>query len=120
MGFTSLPTAQSNSLIAPSLPSLNIQTIYVTSVRLATARSWKSDGFSRAIPSNQLISIPLINIQYGCIANWISSGGNERCIIVYPREEQISTLDFQLRDSFGNVLESEPNANVAIEFFVYY
>ena len=120
MGFTVLPTVQATSITNNSLPSLNIQTIYVYSMRLASNKSWRSDNQSRAVPSNLLITIPIANVQYGSIANWISSGSNERGTLVYPREEQISTIDFRLCNEFGNVLESEPNANIAIEFLVYF
>jgi hypothetical protein len=112
------PTAANQ--IARSLPNLNIQTIYIYSVRLAPNKSWRGDGNNNALPSNLLITIPLATTTYGGTVNWISSGANERGILVYPREEQLSTVDFRLCNEYGNVLEGELNSNCAIEFFVYF
>jgi len=112
------PTAQNQ--IATSLPNLNIQTMYIYSVRLAPNKSWRGDGNNNALPSNLLITIPLATTTYGGTVNWISSGSNERGILVYPREEQLSTVDFRLCNEYGNVLEGELNSNCAIEFFVYF
>lgn len=112
------PTAVNQ--IARSVPNLNIQTIYIYSVRLAPNKSWRGDGNNNALPSNLLITIPLATTCYGATVNWISTGLNERGILVYPREEQLSTIDFKLCNEYGNVLEGELNSNCAIEFFVYF
>jgi hypothetical protein len=118
MGFDQLtPTAATQ--IARSLPNLNILNIYIYSVRLANNKSWRGDGINRAVPSNLLLSVPL-TAAYGCINNWISTGLNERGTIIYPREEQVSTIDIQLCNEWGNVLQTELSSNNYLEFLVYY
>jgi hypothetical protein len=119
IGFVSLPTADAVSITAPVLPSLNIQNVYIYSVKLSNARSYRSNGAYQSTVSNQLISIPLATVPYGATCNWLASG-SERGITVYPMENTLDSIDFQLKNEYGSILETQQNSNTSIEFSVYY
>jgi hypothetical protein len=119
LGFVNLPTVDAVLIQATVLPSLNIQNVYMYSVKLANAKSYKSNGAYQSTVSNQLISVPLATIPYGATCNWLASG-SERGISVYPTENTLDTVDFQLRNEYGNLLETQINSNTSLEFSVFY
>ena len=119
LGFVNLPTADAVTLDATILPNLNIQNVYIYSVKLANARSFKNNSKYQSTTSNQLISIPLSTTPLGATCNWLASG-SERGITVYPIENTLDYVDFSLRNEYGNVLQTQPNSNTSIEFSVYY
>jgi len=120
MGFVTLPRS-GVSITADSLPQLNQQTIYIYSTKLASVKGYRSNGANSSTMTNLLISIPIYDVAYGCIINWLSVGGsNQRGDTLYAIENQLDNLDFKLCDQYGNVLEAPLNNNITMEFFSHY
>jgi hypothetical protein len=121
MGFSILPTPESTSLTANTLPQLNIQNLYIYSTKLSPSRSYRSNNKQSSNQTNLLLSVPLNNTCYGSTVNWLSVGGsNQRGEIFYSSENQMDQMDFKICDAFGNVLEGPPNNAIAMEFFSHY
>lgn len=120
IGFTSQPTPYDLELTAPSLPSLNIKNIFLFSQRLASAKSYRSNDNNRSTIANEILSIPLGNVVYGGTINYISSGSDIRGSLFYAIETQLDTIDFQIQDEYGCILESPTNNTVTIEFKAFY
>ena len=121
IGFTSLPTAEATSLTAPSLPSLNIPNIYLYSSKLAATKSYRSNNQQSSNQTSLLQSFPLNTTTYGATVNWLNVGGsNQRGDNIFSIDYQLDQIDFKLCDQYGNVLQSQPNNNVYIEFIVHY
>jgi hypothetical protein len=121
MGYTSLPTPESTTLTAPSIPSLNIQNIYIYSNKLASVKGYRSNNQQSSSQTNLLLSIPLGITPYGGTVNYNSVGGsNQRGDTIYSIDNQIDQVDFRFCDQFGNVLEAPINNIACIEFFAHY
>jgi len=122
MGFSVLPTAESPSITANTLPQLNIQNIYLHSSRLSQNRNHRTNNKQSSTQTSLLLSIPLNTTAYGAGVNWLQMAGgeNQRSDLYYSMDTQISKLDFILRDQYGNVLECPDNNNVNIEFIIQY
>ena len=122
MGFTILPTAESISITADTLPQLNIQNIYLYSSKLSQNKSFRTNNQQAGTQTNLLLSFPLYNIPYGASCNWLQTGGghNLRGDLTYAVENQMNQIDFTLRDEYGNILESPANNNIKMEFMVQY
>lgn len=120
LGYTEVPYGISESLTAQSYPSLNLQNVYLYSTKIGSVKSYMSNGIGQSTVSNQILSIPLNTTPYGGTVSWISSGSNQRGDLFYSVEQQLDTLDFQLRNEWGNVLETQANNFINLEFLVYY
>jgi len=121
MGFSSLPSQEDTSITAPSIPSLNIQNVYIYSSKLAPIKGYRSNNQLSSNQTNLLLSVPLNTTCYGATVNWLSVGGsNQRGDTIYSADNQLDQIDFKLCDQYGNVLESQPNNNVYMEFIVHY
>lgn len=125
LGYTYFPFGNpgftpSQTLVANSLPSLNIQNIYIFSDKLASTKAFRSDYNNRSVQGNELIAISLHDIAYGSTVNFTSTGSNEKGTIIYPIELQLDTIDIQLLNESGNVLECPYNNNNILEFTIYY
>ena len=120
MGYTVQPTPYALELTAPSLPSLNVKNIFLFSQRLASAKSYQSNDNNRSIPANEMISIPLGNVVYGGTINYLSTGSDVRGTITYNYETPFDTIDFQIRDEWGCIVESPPNNTLTIELKANY
>ena len=125
MGYTYFPygshAALANQVLkANSLPNLNIQNIYVFSDKLASTKAFRSDANNRSIQGNELISIALYNIPLGGTVYYTSTGSNEKGTIIYPIELQLDTIDIQLLNETGNILECPYSNNNIMEFTIYY
>lgn len=122
MGFSTLPSSESISITANTLPQLNIQNIYLYSSRLSQNKSFRTNNNQSSTQTNLLLSIPLNITPYGGSVNWqqIGGGENQRSDLYYAIDNQIDQIDFVLRDQYGNILECPPNNNVNIEFIIQY
>jgi hypothetical protein len=122
MGFSTLPSAESPSITANTLPQLNIQNIYLYSSKLSQNRNYRTNSSQGSTQTSLLLSIPLNTTSYGAGVNWLQMAGgeNQRSDLYYSMDTQISQLDFSLRDQYGNILECPNNNNVNIEFIIQY
>lgn len=119
MGF-SQPYPAGLSITAQNIPNLNVQNVYIYSVRLANQKAYRSNANNNSVLTNFLISIPMGTIPYGGTVNYVSTGSNERGTVCYNVEQQLDTIDLLLSNEFGNQLELPPNASVSFEFILYY
>jgi hypothetical protein len=120
MGYTVQPTPYALELTAPSLPSLNIKNIFLFSQRLASAKSYLSNDNNRSAPANEMLSIGLGNIVYGGTVCYVSTGSDVRGTITYNYETPFDTIDFQVRDEWGCIVESPFNNTLTIELKANY
>ena len=126
MGYTFFPYGAPPSitalqiLTANTLPNLNIQNIYVFSDKLASSKSFRSDASNRSIQGNELFNISLATTPYGATVNYTSTDAGQKTDIIYPIELQLDTIDIQLLNESGNVLECDYNNNNVFEFMIYY
>jgi hypothetical protein len=126
MGYTYFPYGAPPSitalqvLTANTLPTLNIQNIYIFSDKLASAKSFRSDSSNRSIQGNELLNVSLATTPYGATINYTSTDAGQKTDIIYPIELQLDTIDIQLLNDSGNVLECDYNNNNVFEFMIYY
>jgi hypothetical protein len=119
LGFL-LPYPAGLTITAQNIPNLNIQNVFIYSMRLANQKAYRSNANDKSVLTNFLLSVPLAIAPYGGIVSYVSTGLNERGTVYYNTEQQLDTIDILLLNEYGNQLELPINANVNIEFMIYY
>ena len=98
----------------PPVSASMINGFFVTSNILAdSSGTILSDGTHQPTVAH----IP-ISVAYGCFQNYKTYSA-ELETIVYPHIKNISNFDIQLRDEFGQILDSQ-GIDFYIEFKIYY
>jgi len=120
MGYSYIPFGVGQVLTAPSMPNLNIQNVIITSTKLGSQKSYKSNSNNSSVQITQLLSVSLAQTPYGATVSYESSDAGQRSDILYAIDQQLDTIDIQLRNETDNILESDFTNNNTIEFTIYY